>query len=400
MFRRLSGQLQGLGGLSAEAATEAVLDLHPMQLSRYLEQVWAGRDPRVPTPDRLEAPGVLRAIEASAGIGALVPPSVVSWDHLIYAYMVEQTRVYEIFRRVIHAFVVGEELGVADAAALRWLRTTEALFYDDAPPFQIYASTSWIRPDVRAARRNAYYRMFGMDLSHGTDDSRPYPYEKPREANGEFAPTFEELLREVWRGIENVQNLAGANPTDEAAIEDLTVTLFEMLASRRQNGNLAREELAYVSTMAWFHLTVSHNTPIVTTIGAEASSPEERLMKIGARVGLPAHARSHSYFRIADPISAILRFIEAGAFNVAPLASSALFNQPALRNAMTEIITQWSLATGRDMKARKVAVTSGARRTAPARPAPRRSVPGRPAPSRRAAARGPNGRPTGAPAGR
>jgi hypothetical protein len=393
MFRALAGQLQAQRGLTGQAATEAVLDLHPMQLSRYLEQVWGARSAGLLAPASLEVPAVLGAVEASAGIGPNVPPPAQRWDHLIYAYMIEQTRVYEIFRRVLRAFVIGEELGVADEASLRWLRATEALFYSDPPPFQIYALTSWIRPDIRAARRNAYYRLFGMDLNHGTDDGRPYPYDKPRSANGEFALTFEELLREVWRGIENVQNLAGANPTDEAAIEDLTLTLFDMLTSRKQNGNLAREELFYVSTMAWFHLTLSHNTPIVSTLGADASAPEERLMKIGANVGLPAHARSHSYFRIADPISAILRFVESGAFNVAPLASSALFNQPALRNAMTEIIAQWSLATGRDVKARKVAVTSAAR---PGRPPTGRPPTARRSPAARVGARR-DGRPVGAP---
>ena len=390
MFRVLAGQLQAQRGLTGQAATEAVLDLHPMQLSRYLEQVWSARSAGLLTASGLEVPPVLRGIEANARIGPAIPPPATSWDHLIYAYMVEQTRVYEIFRRVLHAFVVGEELGVADEAALRWLRTTEALFYADHPPFQIYALTSSIRPDIRAGRRNAYYRLFGMDLNHGTDDGRPYPYEKPRSANGEFPITFEELLREVWRGIENVSNTSGVNSTDDAAIEDLTVTLYEMLTSRKQQGNLAREELFYVSTMAWFHLTLSYNTPILTTIGAEASSPEERLMKAGARVGLPAHARSHSYFRIADPIAGILRFIEAGAFNVAPGAASALYSAPAMRTAMTEIIAQWSLATGRDMKARKVAVTGGTR-------------PGRPAAGPRTPTRRPrvrqNGRPAGAPAG-
>src|SRR5262245_36649438 len=34
------------------------------------------------------------------------------FDHLIYAYMIENTRIYEIFRRVVHEFLHGEKLGV------------------------------------------------------------------------------------------------------------------------------------------------------------------------------------------------------------------------------------------------------------------------------------------------
>ena len=32
------------------------------------------------------------------------------WDHLIYAYMIGNTRIYEIFRRVLHEFLHGEKL--------------------------------------------------------------------------------------------------------------------------------------------------------------------------------------------------------------------------------------------------------------------------------------------------
>ena len=126
--------------------------------------------------------------------------------------MVENTRVYEIFRRVLEEYAYGERLGVPSDEGQRWLRTTEQLFYRDNPPFQIYTLASWIRPDIRAVRRNAYHRLFGIDLNHGTDDNRPYPYPRAAAANTEFSATFEELLREVWRAIENVRNQVGDQP--------------------------------------------------------------------------------------------------------------------------------------------------------------------------------------------
>jgi hypothetical protein len=398
MFRVLARQVQA-GGLGAQAAAENVLSRHPMQLSRYLEQVWIARARALLPPRGLEVPIPLRNQEAAGGIAANVPPRVTSWDHLIYAYMIENTRVFEIFARVLKQFVDGEQLGVPDPAVERWARTTEALFFRDSPPFQIYALTSALRPDARAARRQSYYRLFGMDLNHGTDGGRPYPYDKPRAANREFVVTFEELLREVWRGVENRRNTSGADPTDVATIEDLVRALDEMLSTRRLNGNLNREELWYTSMMSWFHLTLSFDTPVVRLLSAEGAAPEERLMKIGVRVGLPAHSRSHSYFRIADPISQILRFVEAGRFNTATRAA-ALYTQPTFRDAMTEIISQWSLATGRDMKARKVAVSAS---TTPGQPPPPQR-PQRPLVSRRppdGRARGPapstDGARTGAP---
>jgi hypothetical protein len=323
--------------------------------------------PPLTAPTLLEVPGALIPQERSSGLGAPLPAPVV-WDHLIYAYMVENTRAYEIFRRVLEEYLYGETLAVPSLAGERWLRTTEQLFYHDAPAFQIYSTTSWIRPDSRAARRNAYFRMFGFDLNHGADDGRPYPYVRPRAANTEFVATLEELLREVWAGIENFRNLVGANPTDPSTVSDLARRLFDMLRVRRLNGNLSRDEFSYVSMMSWLHLTLSYDTPIVTDLNAEATAPEERLFKIGARVGLPAHSRSASYFRLADSMSTFLRAIETAAFNN-PAAAPLLYDAtiPGNMQALLEdIVRDWSLATGRDMKARRVQVTAPQRRPLPA----------------------------------
>jgi hypothetical protein len=374
VFRILANQFRVQLGLTPQAAAEYTLSRHPMELARYIEQVWIQRPAPQFAPQGLEVPGTLQAIEGNAFFPPGIPTAPAPWPHLIYSFMVEQTRAVPIFARVVRGFSTGEELGVADEASLRWLRTTEALFFSQQPPYQIFSTASWLRPDPEAAKRNVLYRVLGMDLSHGADDGAPYPYAKPKSANREFALTFEELQREVWRGIENLNNFGGAKPTDDAAIQELTRTLYEMLNSRRQNGNLNRDELAYVSLASWFHLTLSYDTAIVDTLGANASSPEERPMKVGAAVGLPAHSRSGSFFQIADPVSQIIRFIEAGVFN-APGAASALYTAPALRDAMREIIVQWSLATGKDMKARKVAITSSTLpgQTARPVPAPRRA---------------------------
>lgn len=381
MFRQLAAALVP-STTSAQQAARQVLDLHPMQLSRFLEEVWATKAaPPFTGLANMEVPAPLVGPERTSGLAALLPapPAVttaprttVVWDHLIYAYMVENTRTYEIFRRVLEEYFYGETLGVpGTAAAHRWLRTTEQLFYRDAPPFQIYALTSWVRPDARAMRRNVYFRMFGMDLNHGTDDNRPYPYARARASNTEFVVSFEELLREVWRAIENDNNQAGADPTDDAAIANLARRLFDMLTVRRQSGNLAREELAYVSAMAWFHLTLSFDSPIVQELKAEASSPEDRLLQIGERVGLPAHSRSGAYFRLADAMSLLLRAIEAGTFNTEQTAP-LLYQPPpgGAQDTMQAIIRDWTIATGRDMKARKVSVSAPTPTpiAAPARP--------------------------------
>jgi hypothetical protein len=386
MFRRFAGEIPD-GAL-------ALFRCHPLELSTMLEVAWQRRAHATGTelgdparrsdisaiPDSwLEPFRIADDIEPPTGqngqpedlsgttlenaFGLLDPINRVQrrrstfWDHLIYAYMIENTRIYEIFRRVLYELLHGEKLGVPLADAQHWLRNTEELFYRDQPSFSITNLTSYIRADLRASRRNAYQRMFGMDLNHGTDEGQPYPYVRAEAANNEFVPTFEEFLREVWIGIENVRNRNGANPTDDAKIADLVEKLHDMLTSRRVNGNLSREEFFFVSMMSWFHLSVEFSeSPIVQTLRAEAASPEQRLFKIAQRVGLPAHGLSKSYFDIADTVSRVLILIETGAY-LGSDAAPAFYNPGSLQNAMKTIIRHWSIITGREMKARRVATT-------------------------------------------
>jgi hypothetical protein len=373
MFRRFAGKIPD-GALN-------LFRCHPSVLTTLLEVAWQfrakspdvdlGRPGRrsdiIPLPDFwLDKLRESAQIQAPTGPAPFVKDNgdtdtreTVLWDHLIYAYMIENTRIYEIFRRVLHEFLHGEKLGVPTPDAQHWLRNTEELFYRDPSPFSITTITSHIRPDLRATSRNAYWRMFGMDLNHGTDDGRPYPYNKADGYNNEFVTIFEEVLREVWIAITNVRNESGPNPTDEGKIENLVTNLQNMLMSRRVAGNLSREEYVFVSMMSWFHLTVQFDSPIVEALRAQANGPEQRLFKIAQRVGLPAHGLSKSFFDIADPISRVLIQIEAVGSGIVPaLVSSASPGSPLndLQKAMNTIITHWSLITGRDVKAGKVAV--------------------------------------------
>jgi len=347
-----------------EREADLVLSKHPFEIASLLEEVWNGRPkPSPPSPPftDLGSPANRSAMpNFPQGVPFPVPrdaaPLRFPWDHLIYAYMIENTRIYEIFRRVLHELLHGEKLGTPIPESVAWLRTTEELFYADSAPFTISNTMSHIRPDHRATRRNAYQRMFGMDLNHGADDGKPYSYLKAEAANTDFVSTFEEFLREVWVGMTYVTATSSSNPTDDSKIAELVGKLFNMLRSRRQNGNLSREEYVAVTTMSWFHLTLEFDSAIVKSLRAEASGVEQRLFKIAERVALPAHGLSKNFFDVADPISRILIQIESGEFN-SPSAVRGLYTPTAspTESDMRTIITHWTAITGRDVKARKVA---------------------------------------------
>ena len=168
------------------------------------------------------------------------PPAVqalVNWPHLVYAYLLENTRMVDIFRRVVFGWLHGEGLPTPRLESQRWIHTTEQLFFANAWPYSVRAVTSNVRPDSGAVRRNAYYRLLGMDLNHGLDDGGAYPYARPSAANRDFASLFEVLLAEIWLGWRNRTAFASQTLTDNTAILTLVRRIREMLQSRRIAGS-------------------------------------------------------------------------------------------------------------------------------------------------------------------
>ena len=277
---------------------------------------------------------------------------------MIYAYVVENTRIYEIFRRVLEKYTFGEELEIPSAPSQLFWRNVEFLIYGDAMPSMLWRTTSRIRRDEVADRLTSYYWMFGLDLSHAPDMVGQHPYQKPAASNRDFIATFEAFGREVWRGIMNARNTSGANDTDPTVIATLARRIYDMMATRRINGNQACDEFRAVAVISFLNLAVLYDSPAVVDLKATASSPEMRLQKIAERVGMTAHSKTKPFFDLAGPFSILMQSIETGVFNDTTgaqlLYSQVAPNFPA-RNAET-VIDQYSLATGHDLKSQAVSV--------------------------------------------
>lgn len=281
------------------------------------------------------------------------------WDHLIYAYVLESTRVVQIFKRVVFAYRTGESLGIPSLETQRWLDATEVLLFGAANPFAAWLSTSTLRQDPEAVRRNAYWRMFGLELGFGSEDNAPASYEKAAAANTGFNSLFEELLFELWQAISNEHNLAGVNQSDNDRIFRIAEQLRFILSSRRQNRMLRREELSAVTALGWADLTLAFNTPVVTDLKAQGSSAGDRLRLIGERVGLAAHGKSAAFFSMAAEASVLLRTLESGiitdadkAWILYALPSGATGSDVPIGAETRRVITEWAAATGRNLKER------------------------------------------------
>jgi len=354
---------------NAADAAAAVLKADPLDLVLYMDEVWDSAD--VWAPNGYRAGPARSALFLSGLFAGYVPVTGPAWDHLLSSYVLENTRMVQIFARVVKEYRTGESLGVPSVATQRWLDTTEALLLGAWNPLPLWLSTSAVRSDPESVRRNAYWRMFGMDLSFGMDDNRPAGYAKAVAANTTFVRLFEELLYEVWQAMVNLRNVAGVNSADNDRIFAIAQELKYILRSRRQNAVLAREELAAATVLGWLNLTLDSNTSVVTDLKAQATSGGDRLRLVGERVGLPAHSKSTSLITMAQDLSILMRTIEADIVT-GPEFAWVLYDTVApgpspiqpLGSYTRRVITEWSSAAGRDLKARKAPVDTQQRRPA------------------------------------
>lgn len=290
--------------------------------------------------------------------------------HMIFAYLVENTRILQIFERLFDKYLMDETFGIAgDPLAFNWILNSEKLFFKNEAPTTLI--TSQIRPSTDAARRNAYWRMFGMDLAFGDINNvsnSPFKYTKAKTANQQFVILFERYLSEIWQGYANARNSSGVNTTDINIIVDLAMQLRELLIARRgdvgansyANLNLSREEFASVLVNSWFMFIITDDTPLVQFLNCQSSTIGERLVKIGAKVGIPAHSKCQSLFEMAGPAANILSLIEiGGVLDNDGIMQNILIslNPPYVPsvngNYMTDLLTvinNWERATGHRIK--------------------------------------------------
>jgi hypothetical protein len=192
---------------------------------------------------------------------------------------------------------------------------------------------------------------------------------------------FEALLAEVWRGYTNRTAFAAQNLTDDNAIQNLVRRLREMLQARRLATVLSREEFDAVALMSWLHLVLRTSTIVINDLTAQADGVADRLKRAGERVSIPAHTRSDAFFQMAEPMSRILLAIEGNAIPILANWPANLYGGVYV-NDMLELITHWSIATGRDAKdlslrptSQAVLATTGASLSGMSLPASRGLVP-------------------------
>jgi hypothetical protein len=368
--------LHALVGGGVANANAILTGYTPLQLGNFLEASWNAPRSRARQwrlPQTQSGVGRLALNRAMArpsnqffGPGLPLDPAQIdapiAWSHLIYAYMVENTGIVEIFRRVLQTWLTDETLPYPSQETQYWIRASEDLFFKTPSSF-FHSTASSLRPDPDSIRANAYKRLFGLELGpnfngNGSNNGTS-PAKTPAIANTEFTMVFERLLCEVWNGfVYRAQNTA-PNAADNQAMLQLVRSLREMLLARRTNGSLMREEFEAVAMLSWFHLTVQHDTYIVNDLDAQSTSAANRLRRIGSLVDVTPAAAADSYFQLADSMSTALMAIESGLVETALRNDIPVLTDPntnRLADVMQNILTHWSIITGRSFKVPVTAV--------------------------------------------
>jgi hypothetical protein len=314
-----------------------------------------------------------------AGIGVVSDFTNSSTYHFLYSYLIENSRILQIFERVIEKYLHDEDLGIAPQAVYQWFLNAENLFFKDG-----FRRSQNIRSLIRSSfdynRRNAYYRMFGIDLAFGDINSGTggtVPYIRAKTANQQFIPLFERYLTEIWQGFINARNTSGANSSDVNQLVELAIQIQELLGARRggrpggavnayAGTNLSQEEFSSAMLITWFTFIISANTNVVQFLNCQSSTIGERLIKIGEKVGVPAHSKCQALFEMAGAAGNILTLLEAGGYldangNVQNMLTSLIpGTAPSIdsdyMNAFLLVINNWEKATGHRIKNAEVNV--------------------------------------------
>lgn len=280
------------------------------------------------------------------------------FNHLGYSFLLENTKIFEIFHKIMELYINGETLTHPTIEAARWLQNTTKLMFNDEPIYSNFLVTNKISTSEDTSRRNSYKRLFGADLSHGNSQNQNYP--KSNINNDDFFRVYEEFLKLSWIGQAEYTNTSGTNYTESERIKTLADDLKSMLLSRRTVENsLENYEFLDLSTIEfkshlrsmWFYHAISYNSPIIKEMSCEGTSAFDRLQKMGSKVGINCHSKTSSFMELAPLFGFWCRSLELDMIDDGYI-SSMLTPQTAPHKHVTAMINLYEATTGKDIKQR------------------------------------------------
>jgi hypothetical protein len=290
------------------------------------------------------------------GARGVPPPAPAHRDHIIYAYLIEKTGIFDIFRTANELYKSDADMPTRSEESQRFWRMADCLIFSAPAQNTVWDLACRIDGDEQA-RRKSLHGAFGFEVAAENPQAQGNIRKAPTGSASEFVSHFEAFGTEVWRGIVNRKNTTRANDTNYEAIVMHATWLHDMLKSKRQRSNLSLEEFRAAGIMSLLHLAVDFDTAIVKDFKAEANDPGERLDRIAERVGIAANPNARALFEMAPVFSKLLRFIELDQIRDAASAERLCRLSP-LCDWTAKVINLYSETTGRDLRVRRTEVVA------------------------------------------
>jgi hypothetical protein len=326
--------------LNSEVRADQLLREHPRTIIQMAETCWynaAQRPPLYPMP---------RLPPVAQNYRVLAPSS---WDHLIYAYMIESTHICEIFRKVSALYKSGAQLPPPSTASRQFWFMADSVILSPPQAICVWTSASRTPEEEDASRHVLYRNTFAHGLS-SADENRHAGL--AQSSTPDFFANLEAFLGEAWRGIVQQRSPQGLKDTNHQKLASLATVLSNQLVTWRERTNLTLEEFRAVGFASMLHVVLSVNSVVVTDLGATAVSCAERLALMAKRCGIAPNPRANALFEISRPLSAILKSLELGYFNDV-LGARWLCSDRGLQDLFETVIGLYPEAVGKDLAARK-----------------------------------------------
>ena len=240
------------------------------------------------------------------------------WDHLMYAYMIENLARAQIFRRMIHEFAT-REARRTDQQSQKWLRDTKSCSTRTARRLH-RRSTATSARTCRPNRRNRTSAVRDRTTTTAATNSKPYSVRQGRGGQQRVRHDVRRVpARSLGRHHLRRPPRPSSNPLTAQDRRAWRATGRTCNVTPTKRRPVARRILPPSPRSPRFHLTLGiqeqrpTSSPIVTALRARRQRHgTAHCSKIAERVGLPARGLSKHSSDLADAISRILIQIESG----------------------------------------------------------------------------------------
>jgi hypothetical protein len=340
----------------AKGKTADLLRAHPLEIAALVENRWrerageVGASPEFAWPESTIQQVLIRDFDKR-----LITPAELKqaelWPHLIYAYLIENTGIFEIFQKLSELYRLDSRLPPLKNDSRRFWFMVDSLIFSAPPPMTVLSAGALRGSDEQLERQALYRKVLNLELSNSKENAQHYQSRTPGTPTGDLISNIGAFLHETWRGIVQARpGSIGSKDVNYQKIVSSANAIRNQLSTQRERSDLSLAEFRAAGIMSLLEVAVSDNTAVVEDLNAMSSSAAERLRLIGKQCGIAPNPRAAALFEIAPHFSVLLRFIETDVFKDAGSVET-LCKERILIDRVEPVISLYREALGNELTA-------------------------------------------------